>query len=107
MLWRQYVIHIKMSFGNERELFKDLSDAIKAFKYQITVNVLLSKNKENWNIEFSFVYLNSTTKTVIDSDKYMLEKSFQETLYRIDNWIIEESGWVIQSVNKEYVNASL
>ena len=36
-----------MSFGNERELFKDLSDAIKAFKYQITVNVLLSKNKEN------------------------------------------------------------
>ena len=37
----------------------------------------------------------------------MLEKSFQETLYRIDNWIIEESGWVIQSVNKEYVNASL
>ena len=44
---------------------------------------------------------------MIDSDKYMLEKSFQETLYRIDNWIIEESGWVIQSVNKEYVNASL
>ena len=96
-----------MSLGNEKELFKDLLDAIKAFKYQITVNVLLSKNKENWNIEFSFVYLNSTTKTVIDSDKYMPEKSFQEILYRVDNWIIEESGWVIQSVNKEYVNAYL
>ena len=101
------MIHIKMSLGNEKELFKDLLDAIKAFKYQITVNVLLSKNKENWNIEFSFVYLNSTTKTVIDSDKYMPEKSFQEILYRVDNWIIEESGWVIQSVNKEYVNAYL
>ena len=34
----------------------------------------------------------------------MLDKSFQEILYRIDNWINEGSGWVIESVNKEYVN---
>ena len=37
----------------------------------------------------------------------MLDKSFQEILYRIDNWINEGSGWVIESVNKEYVNISI
>ena len=40
-------------------------------------------------------------------DKYMLDKSFQEILYRIYNWINEGSGWVIESVNKEYVNISI
>ena len=55
-------------------------------------------------MEFAPVHLNFTTKTVINSDKYILDKSFQETLYRTDNWINEGSGWVIKSVNKEYVN---
>ena len=34
----------------------------------------------------------------------MLNKSFQEILYRIDNWINERSGWIIESINGEYVN---
>ena len=41
------------------------------------------------------VYFNSPTKTVIKSDKYGLDKSFQEFLYRIYNWINEGSGWII------------
>ena len=36
----------------------------------------------------------------------MLGKSFQEVLYRIDNWINEGSGWKIESINGEYVNIS-
>ena len=56
--------------------------------------------------EYSPVYFNFATKTVIDSDKYMLDRSFQEILYRIDNWINEESGWKIESINGEYVNIS-
>ena len=28
----------------------------------------------------------------------MLDKSFQEILYRIDNWINERSSWVIESI---------
>ena len=39
---------------------------------------LLSKHKENEGIELALVYFNSTTKTVINSDKYMLDKFFQE-----------------------------
>ena len=38
--------------------------------------------------------------------KYDLDKSFQ-VLYRIDNWINEGSGWVIESVGAEYVNISV
>ena len=84
---------------------KDLLDEIKGFKYQITVKALLSKYEKN---ETSTpVYFNSATKTVINFDKYMLDKSFQKILYRIDNWVKEGSVLVIEFVNKEYVNISI
>ena len=65
--------------------------------------VLLYKHKMDGNIETSPVYFNYTTKTVINSE-YMLDKSFQEFLYRIDNWNNKRSGWIIESVDGEYVN---
>ena len=37
----------------------------------------------------------------------MLDKSFQEILYRIDNCINEGSGWIIESIDAEYVNISI
>ena len=59
---------------------------MKGFKYQITVEVLLCKYKgNNEGKEFAPVYFNSPTKTVINSDKYDPDKSFQEILYRVDN----------------------
>ena len=70
------------------------------------MKVLLRKKKENEDIEFDPVYFNSTTKTIINS-KYMLDKSFQEFFYRIDNWINEGSGWVIESIHAEYLNISI
>ena len=65
---------------------------------------LLSKHKGNK--EFSPVYFNSTTKAVINFE-YNIEKSFQEILYRIDNWINEGSGWVIESIDAKSVNISI
>ena len=53
---------------------------MKGFKYQITLTVLLCKHKMNVDIEYSPVYFNSATKTVIISDKYNIDKSFQEIL---------------------------
>ena len=67
---------------------------------------LLSKHKGNKDIEFSPVYFNSTTKAVINF-KYNIEKSFQEILYRIDNWINEGSGWVIESIDAKSMNISI
>ena len=80
---------------------------MKGFKYQITIAVLLSKHKINVDIEYAPVYFNSATKTVINSDKYDPDKSFQEILYRIDNWINEGSGWIIESIEAQYVNISI
>ena len=37
----------------------------------------------------------------------MLDKYFQEALYRIDNWINRGFGWVIKSVEAKYVNISV
>ena len=69
------------------------------------MTVLLYKHKIDGNIEYSPVYFNSSTTTVINSE-YMLDKSNQEVLYRIDNWINKGSGWIIESVDGEYVNNS-
>ena len=71
------------------------------------MKVLLWQHKQSGEIKFSPVYFNSTTKTVINCDKYKLDKSFQEILYRIDNWINEGSSWVIESREAKYVNISI
>ena len=97
---------LEASKSSIKDLFKDLLDKIKGFKYQIIVTHLLRNHKGNRDIKYSPVYFNSITKTVINF-KYILEKSFQEILYRIDNWINEGSGWVIESVDAEYVNISI
>ena len=49
-----------------KNLFRDLLIEMKGFKYQITLKVLLSKQKENGDTEFTTVYFNSTAKTVIN-----------------------------------------
>ena len=76
---------LKASKLRIEDFFKDLLNEMKGFKYQITVKVLLSKYRLNGEIKFAHVYVNTATKTVINSDYYMLDKSFQEILYRIDN----------------------
>ena len=53
--------------------------------------ILLKKYKPNEEIEFAPVYFNSVTKLIIN-DRFKLEKSFQEILYRIDYWINQGSG---------------
>ena len=64
------------------------------------------KYKGNGDKEFAPVYFNSATKTVINSE-CMLDKSFHKILDRIDNWINEGSGWIIESVETEYVHISI
>ena len=98
-------IQLTISKSSLINLFKDLLDEIKGLKYQMTLKVLLSKYKEKTDREFTPVYFNSTTKTIINS-RYDLDKSFQEIFPRIDNWIREGSGRIIESIGGEYVNIS-
>ena len=78
---------------------------MKGFKYQITVVISLIKEKRSRETEYSSVYFNSLTKTVINLD-FSLDKSFKEILHRIDSWINEGSDLIINSIDGEYVNIS-
>ena len=66
---------------------------------------MLKKYKPDREIEFRPVYFNSATKTVINH-KFSLKNAFQEILYRIDNWINEGSGWIVESIESQYINIS-
>ena len=101
---KDLLIQLEASKSSIKDLCHDRLNEAKGFKYQITLKILLKKYKPI-EIEFSPAYFNSTTKTVIN-DKFDLEKFFQEILYRIDNWINEGSGWIIESIESQYINIS-
>ena len=88
-----------------KDLVSDISSETKGLKYQITLKVMLKKYKPNGEIELTSVYFNSKTKTVINH-KFSLENAFQEILYRIDNWINEGSGWIVELIESQYINIS-
>ena len=98
------VKQLEASKSRIEDLFSDLLNEAKGFKYQITLKITLKKHK-NTEIEFAPVYFNSTTKTVINH-KFSLENAFQEILYRIDNWINEGSGWIVELIESQYINIS-
>ena len=91
---------LEASKSSIKDLFSDLLNETKGFKYQITLKVMLKKYKPNGEIEFRPVYFNSTTKTVINH-KFSLENAFQEILYRLDNWFIAGSGWIVELIESQ------
>ena len=64
---------------------------------------MFKKYEPSRGIEFTPVYFNSTTKTVTNH-RFILENALQEILYRIDNWINEGSGWIIELIESQYIN---
>ena len=95
------IVQLEASKSSIKDLFSDLLNETKGFKYQITVKVLLKKYKLNGEIEFAPVYFNSVTKTVINH-RFRLENAFQEILYLIDIWINEG----FESIESQYINIS-
>ena len=102
---KDLIVQLNASKLSSKNLFNDLLNETKGFKYQITVKVLLKKYKLDGDIEFRLVYFNSVTKTVTNH-RFQLESSFQETLYMIDNWINEGSGSIIEFIESQYINIS-
>ena len=99
------VVQLEASKSSIKDLFSNLLNEIKSFKYQIAVKILLKKYKLNEKIEFDPVYFNSVTKLVINN-KFKLEKFFQEILYRLDAGVNNGSGWIIESIESQYINIS-
>ena len=52
------IVQLEASKSSIKDLFSDLLNETKGFKYQITVKVLLKKYKLNEEIEFVPVYFN-------------------------------------------------
>ena len=102
---KDVIIQLEASKSSIKDLFIDLLNETRGFKYQITVKVLLKKYKPNGEIEFTPVYFNSPTKTVINH-RHKLDQSFQEILYRVDAWINRGSGWIIESIESQNINIS-
>ena len=99
------IVQLEARKSSIKELFSDLLNETKGFKYQITVKVLLKKYKLNGEIEFAPVYFNSTIETAINH-RFKLENSFQNILYLIDVWINEGSSWIVESIKSQYINIS-
>ena len=97
------IVQLEASKSSIKDLFSDLLNETKGFKYQITVKVLLKKYKLNGEIEFAPVYFNSVTKTVINH-RFKLENYFQEILYMIDVWINKGLRWTVESIEFQYIN---
>ena len=72
---KDLIVQLEANKLNIKNLFSDVLNETKGFKYQITVKVLLKKYKHNKDIEFAPVYFNSLTKTIMNH-KFKLESSF-------------------------------
>ena len=99
------IVQLEASKLSIKNLFSDLLNERNSFKYQITIGVLLKKYKHNGEIEFRPVCFNSVTKAVTNHI-FKLENSFEEILYMIDVWINNESGWIIELIESQYINIS-
>ena len=66
---------LEASKASMNDLFSDLLNETKCFKYQIILQVMLRKYKPNGEIEFRPVYFSSATKTVINH-KFSHENAF-------------------------------
>ena len=86
------ILQLEASKLSIKDLFSNLLNEIKGFKYQIIVKVLLKNT--------------NSIKRLVINHRFKLEESFQETLYRIDCWINEGSGWIIESIESQYINIS-
>ena len=99
------IVQLEASESSIKDLFSNLLNETKGFKYQITANVLLKKYNLNGETEFAPDYFNSVTKTVINH-RFRLENYFQEILYLIDNWNKKGSDWIVESIECQYINTS-
>ena len=99
------IVQLEARKSSIKELFSDLLNETKGFKYQITVKVLLKKYKLNGEIESAPFYFDSVTKAVINH-RFRLENTFPEILCMIDVWINDGSGWIVESIESQYITFS-
>ena len=76
LIKKNLIVELEASKSSIKDLFNNLLSETKGFNYQITVKVLLKKYKPNEAIEFTPVYFNSSTKTIINN-RFKLNMLFE------------------------------
>ena len=93
---KDLIVQFEASKLSIKDLFNNLLNETKGFKYQITVKVLLKKYKHDGEI----AYFNSLAKIVI-RHKFNLGNAFQEIFYMTDVWINED---LAELLNQSHLN---
>ena len=94
-----------MSKNSIKILFDELLRERRCFKYIISVKITLKKQINDNEFEPKVIYLNSSAKMVINRE-YYLNGSFEEILNKLDIWINEGSGWIIDKIEGLYINVA-
>ena len=90
-----------------KKSIKDLFDKLlkeKSFNYIISHKITQKKRINDNEIDPRTVYLNSSAKTVIN--RGYLNDSFEEILNKLDIWINESSGWLIDKIENMWIKIS-
>ena len=88
-----------------KNLFDELLREEKGFKYIISVKITLEKRINDNEFDPKTLHLNSLIKIAINQ-RYRLNDSFEEILNKLDIWINEGSGWVIDEIKGLYIKIS-
>ena len=101
---KDLIVQLEATKSSAKDLFNDLLNETRGFKYQITVKVLLKNT--GLMVKQSLLQFFLYHQQTIINHRYKLNKSFQEILYRIDAWINRGSGWIIELIESQYINIS-
>ena len=102
---KDQVVQLEASKSSIKDLFSDLLNEKKSFKYQIIGKVLLKKNTSSLE-KLNFLQFISIHRQKLINHRFGLENFFQEILYMIDVWINKGSGWNVESIKSQYINIS-
>ena len=94
-----------MSKNSIKNLFDELLRERRGFKYRISVTITLKKQINDNEFDPRTLYFNSLVKTVINQ-RYRFNDLFEEILNLLDIWINEGSGWVINKIERLYINVA-
>ena len=93
---------------------EDLLKTMKGFKFIKTLEVVFEKNtidsKTGKRVSiYKTAFFNGKAKTItkVDDIEPELNISRQEILNVIDKWVTEGSGWVIDQIDRHYLNITL
>ena len=92
------IVKLEASRSSIKDLFNDLLNETKGFRYQITVKILLKKIQAQWRNWISSSLFQFSDKNNDFCHRFTLENPFQEILYMIHVWNNNGSGWNVESI---------